>query len=29
MFDLPIIDKSEVQALMKVDVVGGGRRTAR
>jgi 2-dehydro-3-deoxygluconokinase len=29
MFDLPIIDKSEVQALMKVDLVGGGRRTAR
>ena len=29
MFDLPIIDKSEVQALMKADVVGGGKRTSR
>jgi 2-dehydro-3-deoxygluconokinase len=29
MFDLPIIDKSEVQALMKEDVLGGGKRTAR
>jgi 2-dehydro-3-deoxygluconokinase len=29
MFDLPIIDKSEVQALMKADVLGGGKRTAR
>jgi 2-dehydro-3-deoxygluconokinase len=29
MFDLPIIDKSEVQALMKADVMGGGKRTSR
>jgi 2-dehydro-3-deoxygluconokinase len=29
MFDLPIIDKSEVQALLKTDVVGGGKRTSR
>jgi hypothetical protein len=29
MFDLPIIDKGEVQALMKTDVVGGGKRTSR
>jgi 2-dehydro-3-deoxygluconokinase len=29
MFDVPIIDKSEVQALMKEDVLGGGKRTAR
>lgn len=29
MFDLPIIDKSEVQALMKADRVGGGKRTSR
>lgn len=29
MFDLPIIDKSDVQALMKADIVGGGKRTAR
>ena len=29
MFDLPMIDKSEIQALMKKDVVGGGKRTAR
>jgi 2-dehydro-3-deoxygluconokinase len=29
MFDLPMIDKSEIQALMKSDVVGGGKRTAR
>jgi 2-dehydro-3-deoxygluconokinase len=29
MFDLPIIDKSEVQALMKSDALGGGKRTAR
>jgi 2-dehydro-3-deoxygluconokinase len=29
MFDLPIITKAEVQALMKSDVVGGGKRTAR
>ena len=29
MFDLPIIDKNEVQALMKADRSGGGNRTSR
>ena len=29
MFDLPVIDKSEVQALMNADAEGGGKRTAR
>jgi 2-dehydro-3-deoxygluconokinase len=29
MFDLPIIDKTEVQALMKADIAGGGKRTSR
>ena len=29
MFDLPIVDKAEVQALMKEDVLGGGKRTSR
>lgn len=29
MFDLPVITKSEVQALMKSDVLGGGKRTVR
>jgi 2-dehydro-3-deoxygluconokinase len=29
MFDLPIVDKGEVQALMRADVLGGGKRTAR
>lgn len=29
LFDLPIIDKAEVQALMKADMAGGGKRTAR
>ncbi|MBN1877516.1 MAG: sugar kinase [Anaerolineae bacterium] len=29
MFDLPVIDKDEVQALLKADVLGGGKRTAR
>ena len=29
MFDLPMIEKGEVQALMKVDVAGGGKRTSR
>jgi 2-dehydro-3-deoxygluconokinase len=29
MFDLPIVNKDEVQALMKSDVLGGGKRTAR
>jgi 2-dehydro-3-deoxygluconokinase len=29
MFDLPIVTKAETQALMKADVLGGGKRTAR
>jgi hypothetical protein len=29
MFDLPIVTKGKVQALMKSDVLGGGKRTAR
>jgi 2-dehydro-3-deoxygluconokinase len=29
MFDLPIVDKSEVQALLRADVLGGGKRTVR
>ncbi len=29
LFDLPIVNKDEVQALMKADVLGGGKRTAR
>ena len=29
MFDLPIIDKEEVQALMRADAFGGGKRTSR
>jgi 2-dehydro-3-deoxygluconokinase len=29
MFDLPIVDKDEVQSLMRADVVGGGKRTSR
>ena len=29
MFDLPIVDKAEVQALMKAEVFGGGKRTSR
>ena len=29
MFDLPIVDKDEIQALMRQDVLGGGKRTAR
>ncbi len=29
LFDLPILDKAEVQALLKADVAGGGKRTAR
>ena len=29
MFDLPVIDKSEVESLMNADVFGGGKRTAR
>ena len=29
MFDLPVVDKAEVQALMISDVAGGGKRTSR
>lgn len=29
MYDLPIVDRAEVQALMMADVKGGGKRTAR
>lgn len=29
MFDLPIVDKEEVQSLMRQDVMGGGKRTIR
>ena len=29
MFDLPIVTKAEVQALMRADTSGGGKRTAR
>ncbi len=29
MFDLPLVDKDEVQALMTADVKGGGKRTSR
>ena len=29
LFDLPIIDKAEVQALLKADIAGGGKRTVR
>jgi 2-dehydro-3-deoxygluconokinase len=29
MFDLPIVDKAEVEALMKAEMFGGGKRTAR
>ena len=29
MFDLPIVDKAEVQALMEEDIFGGGKCTAR
>jgi 2-dehydro-3-deoxygluconokinase len=29
MFDLPIIDKVEVQALLNADALGGGKRTSR
>jgi len=29
MFDLPIVNKAEVEALMKAEVFGGGKRTAR
>jgi 2-dehydro-3-deoxygluconokinase len=29
MFDLPIIDKGEIEALMKAEAFGGGKRTSR
>jgi 2-dehydro-3-deoxygluconokinase len=29
MFDLPIVDRGEIRALMKADVAGGGKRTVR
>ena len=29
MFDLPIIDKQEIESLMKADAFGGGKRTSR
>jgi len=29
MFDLPIVDKTEIQSLMKADAFGGGRRVSR
>jgi 2-dehydro-3-deoxygluconokinase len=29
MYDLPIIDKAEVESLMKAEVFGGGKRTSR
>jgi 2-dehydro-3-deoxygluconokinase len=29
MYDLPIVTKMEIQALMKADLLGGGKRTAR
>jgi 2-dehydro-3-deoxygluconokinase len=29
MFDLPIVEKSEVQALLEENVLGGGKRTSR
>jgi 2-dehydro-3-deoxygluconokinase len=29
MFDLPIVSKEEIQALMKADISGGGKRTSR
>jgi 2-dehydro-3-deoxygluconokinase len=29
MYDLPIVTKQEIQALIKADVAGGGKRTAR
>ena len=29
MFDLPLIDKAEVESLMKADAFGGGKRTSR
>jgi hypothetical protein len=29
MFDLPVVGRDEVQALMREDVEGGGKRTER
>ena len=29
MFDLPLVDKAEVEALMRAEVLGGGKRTSR
>jgi 2-dehydro-3-deoxygluconokinase len=29
MFDLPIVDRNEIQALLKADFLGGGKRTER
>lgn len=29
MFDLPLVDKKEIQALLKADITGGGKRTSR
>jgi 2-dehydro-3-deoxygluconokinase len=29
MFDLPIVDKTEIQALLKADLLGGGKRAER
>ncbi len=29
MFDLPIVDKAEIEALMKAELFGGGKRTSR
>jgi len=29
MFDLPVVTKSEVQDLLKADVIGGGKRVSR
>jgi len=29
MFDLPIVEKVEIEALLKADVAGGGKRTSR
>jgi hypothetical protein len=29
MYDLPVVTKQEIQARLKADVEGGGKRTAR
>jgi sugar/nucleoside kinase (ribokinase family) len=29
MFDLPIVERAEIEALLKADVAGGGKRTSR